>query len=235
VMTKKSCQKNHTHQNSHALVGKAGALQKSQPQEKTVSLAVGQNGKKRTIYRDNLCKHPLYEIWCAMRARCNNPKHISYKNYGGRGITVCDRWNRFAMFLEDMGERPTPYHEIDRIDNDGNYTPENCRWATHLEQMQHTRKNRFIKINGEVKTIAQWARFLGIPKSRINCRLHSGMTIERAFSVEKFKQGSRKLSPEDVIKIRNDKRSCLVLASIFGIAFQTVCKVRNRSRYKDIV
>ena len=85
----------------------------------------------------------LYEIWKHMRYRCTNPNNHAWKDYGGRGIIVCERWmDSFENFYEDMGHRPSPNHSIDRIDNNGNYDPTNCRWATASQQQQNKRNNR---------------------------------------------------------------------------------------------
>ena len=92
-----------------------------------------------------------------MFQRCDNPKCKSYPRYGGRGIEICDRWYDFANFIEDMGERP-PGTSLDRIDNDGNYEPGNCRWATPKEQAQNMSTNINITIGGQTKCLAEWAR-----------------------------------------------------------------------------
>lgn len=85
---------------------------------------------------------PIYEIWCGMIKRCRNPKTQFYPYYGGRGIKVCERWDRFENFLEDMGQRPSPLHSIDRKDVNGNYEPGNCEWSTATKQARNTRKRK---------------------------------------------------------------------------------------------
>ena len=108
-------------------------------------------------------KHPLYYTWYGMVARCQNPKAQGYHYYGGRGITVCDRWlESFESFYADMGERPSPKHSIDRIDVDGPYSPENCRWATLEEQANNKRNTVWIEFQGERLSAAQWRKRLGV-------------------------------------------------------------------------
>ena len=104
------------------------------------------DGELNPCYRHG--KHDVaeYRIWAGMHKRCKNKNEKCYKWYGGRGIKVCERWDEFKNFYEDMGSRPTPKHEIDRIDNDGDYEPGNCRWVTHKENLQNQRRgNRWNK------------------------------------------------------------------------------------------
>jgi hypothetical protein len=98
---------------------------------------------------------PTYASWDAMRDRCTNPKATGYENYGGRGIALCERWRDFRNFYADMGDRP-PGTTIERIDNNGNYEPGNCRWATNTEQSRNRRSNRVVAAFGESKPVSAW-------------------------------------------------------------------------------
>ena len=117
-----------------------------------------------------------------MKARCLNKNDKSYKNYGGRGITVCPEWvNDFMIFYKDMGERLQGL-TLDRIDNNGNYCKENCRWSSPKEQNNNTRRNRFITYNGKTQTIAQWADELGINYHMLICRMNRGWGAKRTLT-----------------------------------------------------
>lgn len=115
--------------------------------------------------------NPEYRAWCAMRTRCNNPNTSQYRDYGGRGIKVCDRWSDFLVFLADMGPKPTPDHSLDRIDVNGDYCPENCRWATRLQQNNNARSNWNITFQGETMTISQWSKRVGINEGTLYNRI----------------------------------------------------------------
>ncbi len=142
------------------------------------------NTQKRITH--GMARTNVNAVWRSMRDRCNNQKNAAYVNYGGRGIRVCERWDSFENFLADMGSRPNGY-SIDRIDNNGNYEPGNCRWATTKQQMNNQRRNRVIELNGERKTIAQWAEQLGVGWTCIRDRLDRyGWTIERALTTPKM-------------------------------------------------
>jgi len=106
-----------------------------------------------------------YEAWQGMFKRCYNHNTVRFENHGGRGIEVCERWKKFENFFEDMGKKPTPKHSLDRINNDGNYEPSNCRWATPKEQCYNRRSTRFIEYNGVTKILQEWSDFFGLSKS----------------------------------------------------------------------
>lgn len=120
---------------------------------------------------------PTYRSWTSMRRRCDSPCMPSYPRYGGRGITVCDRWrDSFEAFIADMGERPSPDHSLDRIDNDGNYEPTNCRWATAKEQMRNRHNTHWITAGGETLSLAEWSERTGLPPGVITKRMERGLS-----------------------------------------------------------
>jgi len=124
---------------------------------------------------------PTYHSWNNMRFRCYNDKATQYMYYGGRGIRVCNRWvNDFDAFVEDMGLRPDGM-TLDRIDPDGDYTPENCKWSSKFEQSQNRRNARKIEHNGKAMTIAEWTRELGLGRSTLYQRLKS-MPVAQAMT-----------------------------------------------------
>jgi hypothetical protein len=123
----------------------------------------------------------VYRIWNGMKKRCSeNSFGKSRKLYYLKGIKVCDRWQNFELFYEDMGDPPDSY-SIDRIDGNGNYEPSNCRWASAKEQANNTFKNKKIEFDGEIKTISQWAEHLNIKPNTLLYRLRRNWSIERAF------------------------------------------------------
>ncbi len=125
----------------------------------------------------------LYRIWRSMRGRCKNPGVLCYKDYGGRGIKVCDEWeSSFIAFLAWAVQ--AGYQDgltIDRIDVNGDYSPQNCRWATRLEQSRNKRNSRFLEFQGERKTLSEWAEITGIPLNLISGRYTRGWSAERIF------------------------------------------------------
>ena len=125
---------------------------------------------------------PEYRNWQHLIRRCYESTGKSYASYGGRGIRVCDRWrNSFENFLSDMGPRPSPDHSIDRIDNNGNYDPENCRWATRSEQARNTRANRYLTVDGETHLLCEWSELMDLDASLILCRIRRyGWSVREA-------------------------------------------------------
>lgn len=122
-----------------------------------------------------------YFIWKGIISRCTDKENAGYKDYGGRGIAVCDRWMDSVLnFIQDMGPRPDGT-SVDRINNDGNYEPSNCRWADKHTQANNTRRNKFIEFCGKVQTVSQWGRELRLSPSVIASRLRIGWSLDRAF------------------------------------------------------
>lgn len=121
-----------------------------------------------------LSDSPEYGIWSAMKTRCTNQNTKNYDSYGGRGITISDRWlNSFENFYADMGPRPSAEHSIDRIENDKGYVPGNCRWATLVEQANNKRTTRLHDLNGELLTVREIVNKTGLPRSTVMNRLYS--------------------------------------------------------------
>lgn len=126
----------------------------------------------------------LHRTWSLIIQRCCNPRNPAYPRYGGRGIVICDRWrDSFEAFAADMGERPTQMHTIDRIDNDGPYTPGNCRWATRSDQARNRKSSRTLTLDGVTRTAAEWSQITGIHSWTIRQRIDRyGWSVERALT-----------------------------------------------------
>jgi hypothetical protein len=122
---------------------------------------------------------PTYKSWSGMIYRCTNPSYYQYDEYGGRGIRVCDRWLIFENFLEDMGVRPKDT-TLDRLDNDGNYEPGNCRWATAKEQALNRKTTRWYIYSGVTMCLKDWSEFFGIKYLTLYMRIKRGWSFENA-------------------------------------------------------
>lgn len=140
-----------------------------------------------TLGLTGVSKLPEYGIWTALKRRCFNRNSKDFYRYGGRGITVCDRWNfgeeyktGFECFLEDMGPRPSEKHSLDRIDNDAGYYPDNCRWATADVQARNQRTNHWVEYKGEKMILADAIRLSGLPARQVETRIRRGWSLERA-------------------------------------------------------
>lgn len=122
-----------------------------------------------------------YRTWTAMQRRCRDTRDVHWPQYGGRGIRVCDRWMDYAAFLADMGERPTGL-TLDRIDNDRDYAPDNCRWATGSQQSNNTRLTHLMTHDGRTQSLSAWARELGLTRWQIYSRIEAGASDDEALT-----------------------------------------------------
>lgn len=153
----------------------------------------------------------FYQIWCGIKQRCLYKKHNRYKNYGGRGIKICNKWLDFTGFQEDMYESyknsckiiGEENISIDRIDTNENYTKKNCKWSSPTEQAQNRTNNHLLKFNGEIKTISQWEKLLGFKRGLIQGRLNRDWPVEDVLSKKRWTvMKKRKLTDEHKRKIQ---------------------------------
>jgi hypothetical protein len=201
---------------------------------------------------------PEHKAWRSMKHRCANPRSGRYDRYGARGITVCQRWREsFESFYADMGSRPSPDHSIDRINNDGNYEPGNCRWATTAEQNRNRSDNVRLSFDGREMTASEWARELCINRRTLYLRLSTGWTIENALTrptehrpwngqpKSSWKRKSRtsessptvKLTREQVAIIREQLASGVsgkALAELFGVSNSAISSIKLGKSWHDI-
>jgi hypothetical protein len=170
-------------------------------------------GTEKTVIRDELVKGasqscgcsllthgktltPEYRVWTNMIQRCENPSQEAYKNYGARGIIVCKRWREsFEAFLADMGPRPSPEHSLERVRNDGDYVPANCKWATNAEQNSNRRNSVFLEYQGERLHLAEWARRKGMSEASLAGRLRRGWSVAEAIERPLRPDRRRKSNP----------------------------------------
>lgn len=124
----------------------------------------------------------LYMVWRGMFDRTQNPNHSEYANYGGRGIRVCERWHRFELFAADMASGYAKGKQLDRVDNDGNYEPTNCRWTDHRSNQRNKRSNHRVQWHGQTLIVQEWAELLRLNANTIVYRLRRGWSVDRALS-----------------------------------------------------
>jgi hypothetical protein len=145
---------------------------------KTVSCGCQRRASKKTHGKVMTIE---YSSWKAMIARCTNPHNVRYPNYGGRGIKICERWrSSFAAFYKDLGNRPSRQHSLGRIDNDGDYTPDNCRWETARQQQNNMRSNVLYDYKGQPHSMAQLVEISGLKPMTIWSRIQRGIPVAEA-------------------------------------------------------
>ena len=160
-----------------------------------------------------------------MRRRCKSSTSTGFHRYGGRGIKVCKRWDSFAKFLLDMGPRPSPAHTIDRKNNDGDYTPNNCAWATMTEQARNRRGNRFVLFKGRRMTLAEAVSIAGMSHCAFLARVKLGWTESDALSIPIRRHGL--IFKRDVTAIKKDQRPLRQIADAYGIGLVTVWRIKR--------
>jgi len=180
----------------------------------------------RYVIRDDgtRARSPECRAWERIWNRCTNPNYKSFRRYGGRGIKVCERWRSFDAFFVDMGARPSPHHSIDRINNDGDYEPANCRWASPIEQQSNKSTNRLLTWNGETHTQAEWARRSGLPVTIIRARLREGWSVERTLGQPRYQYATPNVR---LLELGGETLSITGWARRYGLSPRMLCKRIN--------
>jgi len=156
-------------------------LRQKAPAQSCGCLAAERVREALTVH--GMTHHPVFSVWLGMHTRCYNKNDSKYDTYGGRGITICERWrDDFAAFFSDMGDRPSKNHSIDRIDNEKGYEPGNCRWATRNDQARNKRNTVMVTLDGITRPAVEWASILGMSSRVLRKRLTKGWSAERALT-----------------------------------------------------
>lgn len=192
----------------------------------------------------------VYNIWCGIKARCLNPNTAAYPNYGGRGITLCEKWREFPGFYSDMGD-PPPNGTIERVDNDRGYEPGNCRWASRAEQNRNKRGLHLLTVDGETRSMGSWAEQSGLKVGTIWQRIKNGWSAEAAVKTPVIRDRAGKpagyrwggpsqrirtpggLTLDQIAAIKGTPKSYGVgraLASQYGVSEGTISSIRNGKR-----
>lgn len=179
-----------------------------------------------------LSKTDEFKIWCGIKSRVYNPNVDSYSRYGGRGIAMCQRWlDSFENFLEDMGKRPSKRHSIDRFpDEDGDYGPENCRWALPKPQAERRSTSRWFEYKGERKVLSDWLKQFGVTYVGVSANLAKGISFEETIErlVNKVKGG---LSKAQVMEIFNSTKLYRELSAEYNISISIITSIKVGKQY----
>lgn len=177
-----------------------------------------------------------YRVWYHIKSRCTNIKDKSYDRYGGRGIKMCERWlTSYSHFLLDMGRAPSPEHSIERKNNDKDYEPSNCKWATPLEQANNKRNTFKVEYNGKVKSLHDWCRELNLNFKRVDHRIRRGWCVKEAFE-DKNVYLSNKLNNSDVSDIRllhQTGVSMTFLSKKYNVSHTTISQIIRKIIWRD--
>lgn len=189
-------------------------------------------GPDNHSYRHGKTGSKVHVAWTSMLNRCENPKASAFRYYGGRGIRVCKEWHVFENFLRDMGEPPSKSHSLDRIDGDGDYCKENCRWASKMTQSLNRRNTHKISIDGKQRPLVEVARELGVRPGLARERLRKGMPLDRVLS--KGRAGA--ITSETLKEIRAmlaRGRTSREVSEAVGVSRDMIHKIRQGRAYAN--